>query len=45
MISIIKIVVLALIFYSPLSSRDFDISDIPVQDEGVCRMTGISSFP
>lgn len=42
MISIIKIVVLALIFYSPLSSRDFDISDIPVQDEG--RIKPLDTF-
>ena len=39
---LIRLVVLAFIFYSPVSSRDFDISDIPVQDEG--RIKPLDTF-
>ena len=39
---LIRLVALAFIFYSPLSSRDFDISDIPVQDQG--RIKPLDTF-
>jgi|TARA_B110000438_G_scaffold33072_1_gene32707 ABC-type transport system involved in cytochrome c biogenesis permease subunit len=39
---LIRLAVLAFIFYSPVSSRDFDISDIPVQDEG--RIKPLDTF-